>query len=189
MAIRPCSRFIALRRLPLLVTTPLATALLATVVLAAAGCASLPPAERLGQLVERTRALEADVARTTTVSAGQQRQFDRLVADVQAYTAATGRHDASVERASFATPCGAQPAFSALQPEHPTCSANCPLFPPNRPKGYFCLPDGGSFCDPMSGVTVCSYRCVKIPFADVVGAAGPAQAALAVTPAIAMDPR
>jgi hypothetical protein len=45
-----------------------------------------------------------------------------------------------------------------------TCTPDCPIFPTNRPAGYFCLPDGNSTCDPVSGWTVCSYKCVRIPF-------------------------
>src|SRR5262245_32564077 len=119
-------------------------------------------------LAARARALETKVMKAKKVSAAQRHAFDRLIADVKAYNTATGRFDVSVERATFTTAPAHRPAYSSrmIDTGEPFCTVDCPFFPPNRPDGYFCLPDGESFCDPDTGNTVCSYRCVKIPLYD-----------------------
>jgi hypothetical protein len=124
---------------------------------------------KLKALAARARALQSETTKRKSVSAAQQRSFDTLVADVEAYNAATKRFDISVERAVFVTPHVNEPAYSSrmIDTGQPGCTVSCPFFPPNRPEGYFCLPDGTSFCDPRTGITVCSYRCVRIPLSDL----------------------
>jgi hypothetical protein len=148
-------------------------ALAAVAVLALAGCngPARTPEQHGKELAARAKALEAEVTKTNSVSPAQQAAFDGLAAEIQAYNKATKRTDLSVEHGTFTPTGGGQPAYSArfIDPGVPgSCTVNCPLFPPNRPPGYFCLPDGASFCDPITGVTVCSYKCVRIPFSGLL---------------------
>lgn len=132
------------------------------------------PEQRREALTARARALEDETTKTNSISPAHRQAFDGLVADVRAYNASTNRFDVSVERATFITPAGKEAAaFSLHCPSGAgCCTTSCPSAPPNRPKGYVCYEDGGSYCspDPLSGTTtnVCSYRCVKVPFLDGV---------------------
>lgn len=134
--------------------------------LAMGGCKTEPtPEERERTITARAIALEKEVTKANSVSPGQSEAFRRLVADVEAYNNSTKRFNLSVERAAVGTLTSGQPAYSsiALCPERGCSSCStCPFFPPNRPKGYFCLLDG-RICDPTTKNTVCSYRCVKYP--------------------------
>ena len=135
--------------------------------LAMGGCKTEPtPEERERTLTARAIALEEEVTKANSVGPGQSEAFNRLVADVEAHNKSTGRFNLSVERAAFGTPPSGQPAYSSSALSHESgnrsCSS-CPIFPPNRPKGYFCLLDS-RICDPITKNTVCSYRCVKHPF-------------------------
>lgn len=142
-------------------------------VMVMAGCGGR--ATTLEGLTERAVALRDEVTTAGRVTEAQQQAFDELTDDIEAWNASTGRFDIMVAKATTVTPCTGGTVYSAraIQAGDRTCTPNCPFFPPNRPEGYFCLPDGHS-CDPVSGTTVCSYRCVKIPFANLRGASGAA---------------
>jgi hypothetical protein len=118
--------------------------------------------QELEALVARARALEKEVTKANAVNASQQQALDQLVADIETYNAATKRFDISVERAVFTTPNGGQPAYSTPHRDDDKCDP-CPVSPPNRPQGYICwLDNKDSFCDPRTGIRVCSYTCVQI---------------------------
>jgi hypothetical protein len=133
--------------------------------------------QELGALVARAQALDEEITKANAVSAFQQQALEQLVADIEAYNAATGRFDISVARAVSITPSSGDPDPQALQsyggqPIYFSRHSNpgggckecekCPTLPQNAPPGYFCwLEESNSGCD-SSCARVCSYKCIKL---------------------------
>jgi hypothetical protein len=134
----------------------------------------------LDALVARARAWEAVLSATTAMSASQQQTIDQLVADIEAYNAATGRFDITIERAVSITLApddptqeraqalpgvGGQPIYMSRNTLPGTGCAHCepcPTYPSNAPVGYICwLEPGASGCDESCN-RVCSYKCIRL---------------------------
>ena len=126
------------------------------------------PSPQARVLALRAQGLQARIEKRHGPSAADGLAFDRLVADVTAYNRTFSRWDVSVQRAVQSTAPPGRTAFGLIVLGGPrTCKVNCSFFPDNRPPGYFCLPDGTSFCNPDTGLQVCSWKCVKIPLSDL----------------------
>ena len=138
-------------------------AIAAAAFLALVGCTKPAPTPEVQAkaLADRATTLAPKLANADAVL-----EFDKLVADVQAYGKATGRTDITAERGVVVMRGGAATGgfagFSArlnngggeMCRDH-----SCPTTPSNAPAGYICRLDGGH-CDENGAW--CSYRCVKL---------------------------